>query len=146
MSSGKYGSSYSAIRKLGNRESEQQKGSDSFDVPEFVEENLDLQQSAEALAEHFSAISREFQPLNVDELSPAIKDELVRGAKEVNIPILEEYQVYEKVIRAKKPHSTAPGDIKRVLVKECSEELISLLMIFGTYQEHPSSVSSMSLL
>ena len=63
--------------------------------------------------------------MNVDELSPAIKDELERGAREFNIPILEEYQVYEKVNRAKKPHSTVPGDLKRVLVKECSEELIS---------------------
>ena len=90
VSCGKRGSSYSAIRKLGNREFEQPKGSETFDVPEFVEENLDIQQSAEALAEYFSSISREFQPLNIDELSPAIKDELKRGINEVKIPILEE--------------------------------------------------------
>ena len=101
------------------------KGSETFYVPEFVEENLDIQQSAEALAEYFSSISREFQPLNIDELSPAIKDELKRGINEVKIPILEEHQVYEKITRAKKPHSTVPGDLKRLLVKECSVELIS---------------------
>ena len=60
VSCGKRGSSYSAIRKLGNREFEQQKGSETFDVPEFVAENLDNQQSAEAMAEYFSSISREF--------------------------------------------------------------------------------------
>ena len=54
-----------------------------------------------------------------------IKDELNKSTSEVNIPILEEHQVYEKINRAKKPHSTAPGDLNRLLVKECSVELIS---------------------
>ena len=39
------------------------------------------------------------------------------------MPILEEYEVYEKISKAKKPHSTVPGDLKRVLVQECSVEL-----------------------
>jgi hypothetical protein len=45
-SNGKRGSSY-AIRKLGTREFDKSK--ESFDVPELVENNLDDQQSAEAL-------------------------------------------------------------------------------------------------
>ena len=125
VASGKRGSSYSAIRKLGNREFEQHKGSNDFDIPEFLEENLDSQESAEALAEYFSAISREFQPLDVSQFPPAIKDELRRGHDEKNIPVLEEYNVYGKILRAKKPQSTVPGDIKPILVKECSVELVS---------------------
>ena len=40
-----------------------------------------------------------------------------------DVPILEEFDVHAKIAKAKKPHSMVPGDIKRVLVKECSVEL-----------------------
>ena len=53
-----------------------------------------------------------------------MKEELERGKYDKNIPVLEEFQVYEKTVRAKKPHSTVPGDLKRVLVKDCSVELV----------------------
>ena len=123
VSNGKRGSSYSAIRKLGNREFEQ--SSSTFDVPEFVDDNLDEKQSDEALAEYFSSISQEFMPLDPDNLPSKVKIELEKGIVEKNLPILNEYEVYEKVTRAKKPHSTVPGDLKRTLVKECSVELIT---------------------
>ena len=32
-------------------------------------------------------------------------------------------QIFLSFIRAKKPYSTVPGDLKRVLVKDCSAEL-----------------------
>ena len=123
VSNGKRGSSYSAIRKLGNREFDS--FSSTFDVPEFVNDNLDEKQSAEALAEYFSSISQEFKPLDPDDLPPNVKIELEKGRKEENIPLLHEHEVYEKVTRAKKPHSTVPGDLKRTIVKECSVELIT---------------------
>ena len=129
ISSGKRGSTYSAIRKLGNRDFEDTKGSDTFDIPEFVDMDLNDQQSAEALAEHFSSISQEFQPLDTSTLPPNLKEELDRGLVEKNIPKLEEYEVYEKMCKAKKPHSTVPGDLKRALVKECSAELVSPVTI-----------------
>ena len=117
----KRGSSYSAIRKLGNRPFESSKA--TFDLPEFVENNFDDKQAAEALADHFSSISNEFKPIDVNEFPPNIKEELDKGKREKNVPILEEHEVFEKISRAKKPHSTVPGDLKRVLVKECSAEL-----------------------
>ena len=123
VSNGKRGSSYSAIRKLGNREFEQ--SSSTFDVPEFVDDNLDEKQSDEALAEYFSSISQEFMPLDPDNLPSKVKIELEKGIVEKNLPILNEYEVYEKVTRAKKPQTTVPGDLKRTLVKECSVELIT---------------------
>ena len=108
---------------------EDTKGSDTFDIPEFVDMDLNDQQSAEALAEHFSSISQEFQPLDTSTLPPNLKEELDRGLVEKNIPKLEEYEVYEKMCKAKKPHSTVPGDLKRALVKECSAELVSPVTI-----------------
>ena len=125
VSSGKRGSSYSAIRKLGNREFKQSKGTDTFDVPEFIEQNLDDNESAEALADYFSAISQEFKPMDIDQLPPNIKDELERGISAKDFPVLKEHEVYEKIVRAKKPHSTVPGDLKRALVKECPVELVT---------------------
>ena len=44
---------------------------------------------------------------------------------EKNIPKLEEFEVFKKICKAKKPHSSVPGDIKRILVKECSAELVA---------------------
>ena len=63
---GKRGSSYSALRKLGNRDFEDSKGQERFDVPEFVDKNLDDKQSSEAMADFFSSISQEFDPIDVD--------------------------------------------------------------------------------
>ena len=120
---GKRGSSYSALRKLGNKDYEDHKGQEKFDIPEFVENNLDDKQSSEAMADYFSTISQQFDPIDVNKFSPAIKEELEKGRHEPDVPILTEHEVYDKIRKAKKPHSMVPGDIKRVLVKECSVEL-----------------------
>ena len=50
---GKRGSSYSAMRKLGVRESEAK--SSLFDLPQHLEENLTPTQSAERIADFFSS-------------------------------------------------------------------------------------------
>ena len=119
---GKRGSSYSALRKLGNRDFEDSKGQERFDVPEFVDNNFDDKQSSEAMADFFSSISQKFDPIDVDKFSPAIKDVLEKGKNEP-VPILAEHEVHDKIVKAKKPNSMVPGDIKKVLVKECSVEL-----------------------
>ena len=97
VSSGKRGSSYAAIRKLGNRDFAESKGRETFDVPEFLDNNFDDNQSAEALADFFSSISQEFQPLDVNNFSPDIKDELERGRAETKLPLLNEFKVYSKI-------------------------------------------------
>ena len=45
------------------------------------------------------------------------------GKSENNKPILSEHEVYRKLVKAKKPNSTVPGDIPVKLVKEFSPEL-----------------------
>ena len=136
VTNGKRSSSYSAIRKLGNRDFMDSKEAETFDLPELVDNNFDDKQSAEALADYFSSISQEFQPLDVNKLPPNLKDELERGRNDENIPILEEYEVYQKIVQSKIPHSTAPGDLKRTLVKECSVELVPpVTMIYNRITE-----------
>ena len=64
VSEGKRGSSYPAIRKLGSRDFEVLNNNDGFEIPEFVEDNFSDEQSAEALADFFSSISQEFEPID----------------------------------------------------------------------------------
>ena len=122
VSVGKRGSSYSAIRKLGNRNFEDTKNFQTFDIPEFINNGLDEQESAEAMADYFSEISQEFDPIDATQFPSNIKEELAKG-KDMSTPIIFEHEVHEKILKAKKPHSMVPGDVGRLLVKECSAEL-----------------------
>ena len=115
VSEGKRGSSYPAIRKLGNRDFEAARNAQNFEIPELVENNLDENQSAEALADFFSSISQEFEPINVDRFPPKIRLELEKGRTDENVPILFEHEVHKNIMKAKKPHSTVPGDVKKGL-------------------------------
>ena len=72
VANGKRGSTYTAIRKLGNRPFDS--SPNTFDIPEFVQNNLDDEQAAEALADHFSSISQEFQPIDVTQFPPNLRD------------------------------------------------------------------------
>ena len=58
--------------------------------------------------------------LDVTKFPPNVKDELEKGKTDKNFPVLNEFEVYDRIVKAKKPHSSVPGDLKRVLVKECS--------------------------
>ena len=120
------------MRKLGNRDLVKTRNKETFDIPEFVDNNLDDMQSAEALADFFSSISQEFQALDVTKFPPNVKDELEKGKTDKNFPVLNEFEVYDRIVKAKKPHSSVPGDLKRVLVKECSIELVApVTMIYN---------------
>ena len=110
VSSGKRCSSYAAIRKLGNKAFEQPGETNSFEIPEF--EGLNDEQSAEVLADYFSSISQLFEPISIDKFAPNIKDELSRGSKTKNTPILQEHAVHSKIVKAKKPRSTVPAEVK----------------------------------
>ena len=93
---GKRGSSYSAIRKLGNREFEVPKGMESFDIPDFVNNDYTDQQSSDAMADYFSSISQKFDPIDVDDFSPSIKDVLEHGRNDTDVHFLFENEVHAK--------------------------------------------------
>ena len=71
VSEGKRGSSYPAIRKLGCRDFEVLNNNDTFEIPEFADNNFTDEQSAEALADFFSSISQEFVPIDANSFHPA---------------------------------------------------------------------------
>ena len=121
VAEGKRNNSYKALRKL---ESGENLGkSANFILPSHSEENLSPLQSAEKLADYFSQISQEFEPISTDKFPPWIKEKLVTGISDPAKPVLEQYEVYEKLKRAKKPNSMVPGDLPVKLVKEFTPEL-----------------------
>ena len=82
---GKRGSAYNAIRKLGAKNPEIDT---NFYIPAHTEENLSAQESAKRLANHFSSISQEFEPLDQSKFSPSLRDKLADHSEQ--IPHLED--------------------------------------------------------
>ena len=74
---------------------------------------------AQKIAEHFSAISNEYSPVDNTQLPcylPALPP-----------PVIEEYDVYMKIIRLKKTKTALPVDIPAKLLKECAPFLAAPL-------------------
>ena len=121
VTNGKRSNSYSALRKLDMGHSDKKvKG---FTLPSHAEENYSPLQSAEKLADYFFSISQKFKPICIDEFSPRIKTILMAGKTDKAKPVLEEWEVHEKLKSSKKPNSLIPGDLPVKLVKEFTPEL-----------------------
>ena len=115
----KHRSAYKSIRKLASNSSEDR----SFSLPSHTEANLSAQEAEEVLADHFSHISQEFQPLDVASLPPSLRDELKNSP--LQGPVLQEYEVYERIKTAKIPDSSVPGDLPKKVVISFAPELAS---------------------
>ena len=83
---------------------------------------------AEKLADHFAEISGSYNPLNIDNFNPKLREALKSPDISV-IPQLQEYEVYKRIQKSKKPNSTVPGDIPVKLIKEFSCEISKPLTI-----------------
>ena len=118
---GKRSNSYAALRKLETGNNVGKKS--NFTLPSHAEEELTPAQSAERLAEYFSLISQEFEPICVENFPPSIKAKLDKGKNDVAKPVLEDWQVFAKLSKAKKPNSLVPGDLPVKVVKEFMPEL-----------------------
>ena len=118
MQEGKRGSAYSAIGKLGNKPGES--GKPCFILPAYVEQQLTAQQSAEKLANHFSKISQTVDPLEVEKLFPALREAIEDGRTTTSKHSVGHNQVYRKIVKLKKPNSSVPGDVPKILIKEKS--------------------------
>ena len=78
-------------------------------------DDLNEQESAEAIASHFASISNQYSPLNTHDLPcylPALQP-----------PQVDEYSVYKRMKKLKNTRSTFPLDIPNKLRKEFSVEL-----------------------
>ena len=71
-----------------------------FQLPSHSELNLISAQSAEIIAEHFSKISQEFSPLNVQDLPPNVQLFLA-NSDQSSAPKLSAWDVECRIIKAK---------------------------------------------
>ena len=92
----------------------------TFTLPTHQIRGLTDQQSADEIAEYFAAISREYPPLDLDLLPPRVINRL---AGKVKPPLISEHECYERILKARKPKSSVPGDLPSELIKEFSVEL-----------------------
>ena len=120
VTDGKRNNSYKALRKLETGNCDK---NSAFTLPSHADENLSPLQSAERLADYFSEISQQFSPICPENFPPWIKQKLIDGKSDEAKPILEEWEVFEKLRKSKKPNSLVPGDLPVKLVKEFTPEL-----------------------
>ena len=108
---------YHRIKKIGERLGECKDS--GFTVPSHAEKNLSKEEEANKIAEYFSEISREFEPINKDRLPVRVRDK-IEDPNILNETIsVEPFHVYEKFKTRKLKPSSVPGDIPPKLEKKC---------------------------
>ena len=120
---GKRGSSYPVLKKLAARPASDES---NFFLPGHT--GLTTSQSAERIADHFSKISLEYEPLSYNAVPLNIRNFLSTQAEPPSISVSA---VKSHIIRAKKPLSTVPGDLPKKIIQRCVNELaVPIKMIF----------------
>ena len=93
----------------------------TFTLPSH--ENLNSNEAAEKIAEHFSQISREYPPLSLATLPERVQTKVENPEILSKVPNLSEHEVFARICAANKPKSGVPGDLPRKLVSEFAPEL-----------------------
>ena len=124
---GERSSSYAAIPRLGARPGDPEPTA-TFMLPSHIDQNITAAQSAEIIADHFSAISQEYEPISIEKFLPKMRDKLTNPDMSV-VPRLSESEVYRKILKSKKNNSYVPGDLPKRVVQEFSCELATPITI-----------------
>ena len=124
---GKRGSAYSLIRRLGDGPNDDSKYR-VFTLPHFVVNSYSDEEYAESLANHFARISQTLPPININDFPPNLINTL-KNAPYDKKPVLSDFQVYQKLSKAKKPNSYVIGDIPKPILKEFLPEISSPVKI-----------------
>ena len=139
VTEGRRGSSYPALKKLGLRPGDEPQA--AFQLPAHAELNLSPAQSAEIIADHFSSISQEYQPIQMSSLPPNVQSYLSTCDQSL-APKLTPEEVYQRIKKAKKPNGLVSGDLPPRLVKHCGASLaVPVSAIFNSITanaEYPS--------
>ena len=104
----KPGQAYSILKKNGAQPCDCI-DSNTFTLPGHESENLTSEQSAERISNYFSEISQEFPPLDINLPSPHLQSKL---ESESTPPIIDDYDLYQKIRSAKNLRSGVPGDLR----------------------------------
>ena len=91
-----------------------------FSLPNH--KGLSSSESAEKIADHFTKISQEYQALTISSLPPNVRLYL-ESSDDEEYPLLSPVTVYSRIVKAKKPMGTVPGDLPKNIVKKCADVL-----------------------
>ena len=128
-------SSYKLLRNLGDGPQDKMKKRE-LKIPKFIDNNMSDQECADFLADHFSKISQNLEPIDVNDFHPELKNSILKGINCDSKVFLNEYEVYEKLSKMKKPNSVVPGDIPPVIMREFAPELaFPVMQIFNKITE-----------
>ena len=117
---GRRGSVYPSLKKLATRPGSSQ---NQFHLPSHTSRCLSPKESAEIIANHFSEISQEYQPLHISSLPPRVRSFLT--SIDHSYPQLSVSDVQARIIKARKPLGIVPGDLPRRLVQKCADLIAS---------------------
>ena len=112
---GSRGSTYPALKKLAAQP--YSKSCAQISLPQHEEKGFTSLQSAEIIAQHFSKISQQYEPLNIETMPPNIQTFLSLSDTEC-APILSEASVTSRIIKARKPLGMVAGDLPKKLVQK----------------------------
>ena len=113
------GRAYNILKKMGAQPGEYDDC--TFTLPSH--ENLNVQEAAEKICEHFSKISQEYPPLEMKNLPDRVRNKIENPENDSKIPVIQEHEVHDGITAANKPKSGVPGDLPRKLVAEFGPEL-----------------------
>jgi hypothetical protein len=116
------GRAYSALKRMGARPGDCENDG-VFSIISHQNENLDTVQSNERILKYFANISQKFQPLELARLPLGVRNKLSMAVNQQDIPVIEAYQVYEKMRTCKKTKSAVPGEMPARLRQEYYVEL-----------------------
>ena len=114
------GKAAATLKKMGAMPGDCQEG--TFTLLNHIAENLTVEEQIERISDFFIAVSQEFPPLSLEQLSP----ETLKKLDEIllsEIPRVEEYEIFQILDKAKKRKSSVPGDMPPVLFYEASAGL-----------------------
>ena len=112
------GRAAATLKRLGGQPGDCEEGG-SFTLINHTEENLSVDEQLERFGEHFSAVSQEFPPLEVEQLSDFTRKKLL-DILPGQIPKVEEYEIHQIIQKSRKKKSTVPGDMPPRLFYEAS--------------------------
>ena len=114
MKNGQIGSIYPFLRKIANGPNDTK--NKPFNIPEHLENNFSPLQCAENIAEHFSGISQNYEPIDIRNL-PSNLQTFILSPRQECLPFLSDYEVHHKIKNSKKSDSCIKGEVHPKIIR-----------------------------
>ena len=103
------GKAAATLKRMGAQPGDCLEGN-TFTLLNHIRENLTVEQQLERLSNYFVAVSQEFPPLELDQLSDRTRQKL-SDIRVEDIPKVQEHEIFLILDRCKKKKSSVPGDM-----------------------------------